>query len=102
MFIGVFKNTDNKIENYIYYSWKEWHKNTFNPTVEIIGLLNFKISGKKYIEKQENLKNLAIEWQLNFSNYNWSYGELAEIYGFFEKNGRKYGLLKEFKENCII
>lgn len=60
------------------------------------------ISGKTYTEKKENLRTLAKNWQ--WSNHDfcgWSYGELATINDFFETNGRRYGLLSEFKENCI-
>lgn len=101
MFIGIFKNNGGKIENYIYFSFEEWNRDTFNPLTEIIGTLDFKIQGKNYTEKKASLEDLAKEWQGQFASYNWSYGELAEIGDFFERNGKKYGLLREFKENCI-
>ena len=101
MFIGIFKNNEGKIENYIYFSFEERHRDTFNPLTESMGMLDFKIKGKNYTEKKANLEDLAIEWQGQFASYNWSYGELMEIGNFFEKNGKKYGLLKEFKENGI-
>lgn len=102
MFIGVFKNTEGKTENYIYFDWRAWHSDTFSPATEIIGLLVFKIKGKNYNERKYYLEDLAKDWQLNFSQYSWSYGELAEIESFFYKNAKRYGLIKEFKENCII
>ena len=101
MFIGIFKNMNGKIENYIYFSFEEWYRDTFNPLTEIIGMLDFKIKGKNYTEKKANLEDLAKEWQGQFASYNWSYGELATIGEYFNKNGKKYGLLREFKENCI-
>ena len=101
MFIGIFKNNEGKIENYIYFSFEEWNRDTFNPLTEIIGMLDFKIQGKNYTEKKANLEDLAKEWQGQFASYNWSYGELATIGEYFNKNGKKYGLLREFKENCI-
>lgn len=52
---------------------------------------------KKYETRQE-----AIEWQNNFESNNYSLGELAEIQANFEKKAKRYGLLKEFKENGII
>ena len=51
---------------------------------------------KKAVARQE-----AIDWQDDFRNHNYSYGELAEFGYHFEKLGRKYGLLKEFRENGI-
>lgn len=101
MFIGIFKNNEGKIENYIYFSFEEWNRDTFNPLTEIIGMLDFKIQGKNYMGKKANLEDLAKEWQGQFASYNWSYGELATIGEYFNKNGKKYGLLREFKENCI-
>ena len=101
MFIGIFKNTDKKIENYLYNDMKAWLKDTWNPSIEIIGLLDFKINGKIYTEKKANLEDLAKDWQNNFAYYPWSYGELAEIENYFLKNAKRYGLLKEFHENGI-
>lgn len=101
MFIGIFKNNEGKIGNYIYFSFEEWNRDTFNPLTEIIGMLDFKIQGKNYTEKKASLEDLAKEWQGQFASYNWSYGELATIGEYFNKNGKKYGLLREFKENCI-
>ncbi len=101
MFIGIFKNNEGKIENYIYFSFEEWNRDTFNPLTEIIGMLDFKTKGKNYTEKKANLEDLAKEWQGQFASYNWSYGELATIGEYFNKNGKKYGLLREFKENGI-
>lgn len=102
MFIGVFMNQEKRIENYIYYSFEEWHKDTFSPATEIKGVLEFKVEGKNYIERKASLQDIAMEWQAQFSGYAWSYRELAEIYSFLEKNAKRYGLIKEFKENGII
>lgn len=60
------------------------------------------VSGRTYQERKNDLHNKAVEWSNTQGSYpRWSYGELAIIEGFFETNGRRYGLLKEFKENCI-
>lgn len=54
-----------------------------------------------YQERKERARQKAIEWQLDFSNNNYSYSELADFYTYFYKLGKRYGLLKEFKENGI-
>lgn len=54
-----------------------------------------------YQERKELARQKAIEWQLDFSNNNYSYSELADFYSYFYKLGKRYGLLKEFKENGI-
>ena len=47
------------------------------------------------------LQNFAQEWQYNFSSFNYSYNDLLQWQAFFTEYGKKYGLLKEFKENAI-
>lgn len=54
-----------------------------------------------YEVKKEMARQEAVDWQNDFGNHNYSYGELAEFGEHFEKLGRKYGLLKEFRENGI-
>lgn len=54
-----------------------------------------------YWEKKEQARQEAIEWQMNFAERNYSWGELAYWGSYFEELGRKYGLLKEFRENAI-
>lgn len=44
----------------------------------------------------------AIEWQLDFDNHNYSYGELVYYTEYFEKLAKRYGLVREFRENGII
>ena len=54
-----------------------------------------------YEEKKERVRQEAIDWQNEFCNHNYSYGELTKFGYYFEKLGRRYGLLKEFRENGI-
>lgn len=55
----------------------------------------------KYQKNKERVRNEVIEWQNSFSNYNYSYKELAEFQNYFETMGKRYGLLREFRENGI-
>ena len=55
----------------------------------------------KYEQKKEQIREQAIDWQADFCNHDYSYGELAFFQCYFEKMGRRYGLLKEFRENAI-
>ncbi len=52
--------------------------------------------------KKDILREFAIEWQTRFSEFNYSYYELADWQTFFEEYGKRYGLLREFRENGII
>lgn len=56
---------------------------------------------KTYQEGKEKARQIAIDWQLNIENTNYSYGELFEFCNYFYKLGRRFGLLKEFRENAI-
>ena len=53
-------------------------------------------ASNKAVARQE-----AIDWQNDLFRDNRSYEELAEAAERFEKLGRRYGLLKEFRENGI-
>ena len=55
-----------------------------------------------YNDCKEALRDFAIEWQHAYSDYSASYSELAEWGAFFEEYGRKYGLLRELRENGIL
>lgn len=56
----------------------------------------------RYQRAKERARDKAIEWQLDFDNHNYSYGELAYYGNYFERLAKRYGLVKEFKENGII
>lgn len=51
--------------------------------------------------RKEKIRNEAISWQTNFKQNNYSYEELLDYQSYFEMVGRKYGLLKEFRENGV-
>lgn len=53
-------------------------------------------------EKKEKLRKEAILWQLGFSEHDYSYSEIAELQAYFEKEGKKLGLIQEFRENGIL
>ena len=56
---------------------------------------------KTYAERKEAARQEAIDWQLDFGNHNYSWGELVDYQDYFRSLGKRYGLLKEFKENGI-
>ena len=54
-----------------------------------------------YAEKKAEVRDRAIQWQCEFADRVISWGELAEEQAEFERLGRRYGLLTEFRENGI-
>ena len=55
----------------------------------------------KYAIEKEKAREKAVFWSLDFVNHSYSWGELMEWQVYFEKLGRRYGLLAEFRENGI-
>lgn len=100
MFYGVFEQ-DGEYYGGVYDSWDEWHSDTFSPDTEILALFDFKAHGKTYAEKKENVRNNAIDYSNTWGEINLSYGELSDIQDYFERYGKRYGLLEEFRENAI-
>lgn len=57
---------------------------------------------KNYATRKEAARQEAIDWQMWASDQNLSYGEMADYMAHFESLARRYGLMKEFRENAII
>ena len=55
-----------------------------------------------YQKKKGQAIQAAQEWQQETSNTAQTYGEIYEAQKHFEKIARRYGLIKEFKENGIL
>ena len=57
---------------------------------------------KTYSNMRRILKAFAICWQSDFYKCHYSWNDVADWGAFFEEYGKKYGLLREFRENGII
>ncbi len=55
-----------------------------------------------YRKAQERARNKAREWQFDFENHSYSYEELSYYGNYFENLAKRYGLVKELRENGII
>lgn len=55
-----------------------------------------------YQQKKELIRQRAIDWQREFTQKQLYASELADWGLYFEIMGRRYGLLREFRENGII
>lgn len=56
---------------------------------------------QRYQHRKEMARMEAQEWQRDFDNHNYSYGELAAWQEHFARQARRYGLVAEFRENGI-
>lgn len=52
--------------------------------------------------KKEKARNLAIKWQSIACRGYRDMSYFVKWHAIFEKIGRKYGLIREFKENAIL
>lgn len=55
-----------------------------------------------YAERKNAAREKAMRYQNTIIEFNLSWGEMAELQAMFERLGKRYGLLQEFKENGII
>lgn len=60
------------------------------------------IEKAKEIKTQEEARQFAIDWQLNFETQNYDYMDLANWGAVMEGLAVKFDLVDEFKENGII
>lgn len=57
---------------------------------------------QSYYEKRKaEVREEAIEWQSDVGNHCYSCWSLAIKQDYFRRLGKRYGLLREFKENGI-
>lgn len=105
-------NENGKQTSYLYDRVADFIKDTFCPETEIITTLEFSLGKKnmlsakkynsEYQRKQSFLRSIAKEWSyISGETYGLSMLEYCKIEDWFYENGKRYGLLKEFKENCI-
>ena len=87
----------------IFDSWRDFNSYTWSPVYDVRFCYDFTTKGKTYRERQNYVRNFAIDWSNVFGivKYDWSCGELNHIQSEFERLGKQYGLLREFHENCI-
>lgn len=55
----------------------------------------------KYKELKEKARQIAIDWQNTDADFPYSYEGLVMIGEYFYKLGKRFGLLREFRENGI-
>lgn len=67
-------------------------------------VLPFAVKGKNYEERKNSLRDLAIDFQIandGDTDVQLSMGEIGAASAYFERMGKRYGLLREFRENAI-
>lgn len=81
--------------------WDQVNSFFFLPCLNPVFVTDFKVTGKTYAERKENARNIAIDVQA-FSWLGLYWSECADIGDALETMGKKYGLIREFRENGVI
>ena len=79
---------------------KQFYKQAKEQGFRFFNPIDFTLHGKTYRDKKAQLRGIAVEWSIT-TPPDMSQGELATIGDYFERNGKRYHLLKEFNENGI-
>lgn len=99
--LATLRDTEtNEEKMYTFDSWREYHTATFSPLIDVLFITDFKVKGKTYADRKEFVRDMAINYSNNQA-CGLSWGEVAMISDMFYTLGKRYGLLKEFKENAI-
>lgn len=101
MFLVKFKDQKGCEWLNLYREHERFFSDTFNPECEIIDTCDLIIKGKTYNERKESCADLAKKVQ-SMDSGGLSCSEYALLGNFFSRNARKYGLVREFRENGII
>ena len=100
MFVAIYKDAGGSICGGVYNGFAKYIADTFSPDCEGLFLWDMKSHGNTYGERKASVQDAAIEWS-NVEKPDLSFGELADIQGAFERLGKTYHLLDEFRENAI-
>ena len=93
--IGIY-NTGS--DSGVVYSYDLLWNRDFAPLDSDVLILD-RVTGDSYQYKKSVVRDKAIHFSHMEVTMTW--GDVAEIQAWFEKFGRRYGLLREFRENGI-
>ena len=100
MFYAKYRDINGEEVAKLYDLPEEYYADTFSPEVEPLTVIDFSVKGKNYRERQSSVRETAIDFQIADEG-GLSMEELGRILNWFHEQGKRYGLLKEFRENAI-
>lgn len=78
------------------------HENIISmPETEVLTIIDFTIHGKDYKSRKASCEQVAIDFSNDGDTTGLFYSDLWHISDWFYRNGKRYGLLKEFIENGL-
>lgn len=101
LYLIKYVNTDKKIDVTI--AEDDFLFNELINNYNVLDYIKLAVNGYTYSDRREAARNLAIAAQAfdSDTDLQFSYLELMKISNCFEKIGKQYGLLKEFRDNAI-
>lgn len=96
-------NYDGKFYGGIWNSWRDFYSDTFSPEYETFYCYDFTTKGKTYKDRKSYVQDCAIGWSnvCGLMDNDFSQGEWLIVESEFRRLGKRYGLLREFRINCI-
>lgn len=102
MVYAVWQNEDGTYGGGVYMCWNDYYTDTFNPQTNDVALISdTAVLTGSYQDKKNYIRSNAIDYQLSASLIPLSYMELMIMEDYFYKMGKRFGLLREFRENGI-
>lgn len=105
MVFARIKTADGVIEDNLYINMGHLGHELLVNKETMLDVLRLEVRGKRYEEKKDNLREVAIEFQMmddGESDIQLSMSERAAIEDWFRMNAGRYGLVEEFSVNGII
>ena len=103
MFFVKYRDAEGKETAALYENFEMYKhiERTFDPSIDIIERCYFSTSCGDYIGRKSYIRDVAVQWsQCDSSGLYIS--DYARIANWFTTQGKRFGLLKEFRENGII
>lgn len=96
----VIRNEETGEESATLGDYESLYRDTFIPSMRAVFVMNFVIHGKTYAERKASLDEKARGFSNNQAGgLYWS--DVLAIENYFEENGKRYGLITDFRENGI-
>lgn len=103
MFLVKLKDGDGNETTNLYHGcdcWEKFFDDTFSPAVQELEKVVFVVRRGTYAEQKTQVHDIAVAVSnMDCSGLSWS--ELFHLGEWFNKFGRRFGLLREFRENGI-
>ena len=104
MIYAIIKDENGEVYGAEFWTRRDYLGATFSPSVTVLFMCDTNSThmfGKTRAEKKESARQTAIAWQYAIGDFCPSYEDFAIAGDYFTAVGRRYGLLREFRENAI-